>query len=108
MTSRGEIWWVQFDPSVGSEIQKTRPAIIVSSDDSNAHLSRVQVVPVTSNVKRFYPSDVPVMIKGKKSKAMANQITTADKSRLKSKMGAITRREITALEEAIKLQLGLD
>ena len=50
---RGEVWWVEFDPSVGSEIRKTRPAVIISNDAANRHLARVVVVPMTSNTGRL-------------------------------------------------------
>ena len=52
---RGEVWWVEFDPAVGSEIRKTRPGIIVSNNSANRNLSRVIVVPLTSNTERIYP-----------------------------------------------------
>ena len=105
---RGEIWWVNFDPSVGGEVKKKRPAVIVSNNVSNKHLNRVQVLPLTSNIGRLYPSEAYVMLKGKKGKAMADQLTTVSKLRLLNKAGNVSASELKNIEKSIFIQLGLE
>lgn len=105
---RGEVWWVEFDPSVGSEIRKTRPAVIVSNDSANRNLLRVVVVPVTSNTGRHYPGEALVTLAGQKpGKAMADQIMAADKSRLKNKLCSLSKADMLAVENAILVHLGM-
>jgi mRNA interferase MazF len=104
---RGEVWWVEFDPSVGTEITKTRPAVIVSNDAANRNLARVVVVPLTSNTGKTYPGEAVVTIAGQGSKAMVDQIMAADKARLKKQLGSLVKTDLLAVEDAMKVHLGL-
>lgn len=104
---RGDAWWVSFDPSVGEEMRKTRPAIVVSNNAANAVLNRVVVVPITSRTSKVHPSEALVQLAGREAKAMANQITTASKERLRNRMGALSPHDLRAVEEAILLHLGI-
>jgi mRNA interferase MazF len=104
---RGEMWWVDFNPSIGGEIQKVRPAIIVSNDLANKVLNRVQVVPTTSNIAKCFPCEAYVEVDGKMSKAMADQLATVSKLRLKTRIGTISEQSMLDLVRAIKVQLDL-
>jgi mRNA interferase MazF len=104
---RGEVWWVNFEPSVGGEIRKRRPAVIVSNDAANRHLNRVQVVPLSSRVEKVYPSEARVNFAGKPGKAMADQLTTVSKLRLLDCGGQLASDEMRDIERAIRVQLAL-
>ncbi len=105
--NRGEVWWINFEPSVGGEIRKKRPAVIVGNDSSNRYLNRVQVVPLSSQTERLYPSEAYVTLKGKRSKAMADQLTTVSKMRLLNRAGRLSASDLNNVERAILVQLAL-
>lgn len=107
MKKRGEVWWVNFDPSVGNEIKKKRPAIIISNNTSNKYLKRYQVLPLSTNIQKIYPSEALVDVNGQQNKAMADQLTTVSELRLINKISSITKDELLAVEAVIKLQLYL-
>ena len=104
---RGDLFWVSFEPSVGGEIKKRRPAVVVSTDKANPYLNRVVVIPGSSNVSEIYPSEAKITFQEKESKAMADQIRTISKQRLISKIGTLPPEELKKIEEKIKLFLEL-
>jgi mRNA interferase MazF len=101
------VWWVPFDSSVGGEIRKTRPAVILSNNAANAALNRVIVVPLTSKTEKVYPGEAMVTLNGEQSKAKADQIATASQERLRDKMGSLSSADLAAVEKAVLLQLGI-
>ena len=106
--TRGSVYWVDLDLAIGSETNKTRPAVIISNNTQNTVSSRVVIIPITSNTKSIYPFESGVKVSEQSAKAMADQIRTIDKSRLKNYIGKLTKKELQELEKAIKLVLSLE
>jgi mRNA interferase MazF len=101
------VWWVSFDPSVGGEIRRTRPAIVISNNAANAALNRVVVVPLTSQTSNLYPGEAMVTLNGERNKAKTDQIATASKQRLRTKVGNLSPADLSGVEKAVLVQLGI-
>lgn len=104
---RGDVYWVGLDPVIGTEIRKTRPAVIVSNDSCNRYGTRVVVLPITSNTDSLFPGEALVKVKGKQGRALGDQIRSIDKSRLKARAGTLTVAEMVRVDEALAITLGL-
>ena len=96
MVKRGEVWLVALDPTVGSEIQKTRPCVIVSPDELNATLRTVIVVPMTTG-SRSATFRVGVRFKGKDGLALPEQVRSVDRGRLVKLAGRVDGRALTSI-----------
>jgi mRNA interferase MazF len=110
--TRGEIYYADLSPTVGSEIKKRRPVLIVSNDANNRAASTITVLPITSNVSRVYPFEVRLVPKesglSKPSKAQAQQIRTISKERLRgSALGRLNSTLMRMADNAIRLHLDL-
>jgi len=104
---RGDVHWVALDPVVGSEIRKTRPAIIVSNDSMNRHGMRTVVIPLSSNIQTCYPGEALVAVKGKMARAMGDQVRSVDKVRLRGRLDTLGKRDLERVEEALRITLAL-
>ena len=107
MKKRGEIWWVNFDPAIGQEVQKSRPSVIVSNNKSNKALKRYQVVPLTTSIKKVYPGETIISVNGNDVRALGNQIMTVSELRFTNKIGKVTDVEMKRIEQTLIVQLGL-
>ena len=89
VVSRFEVYLVNLDPTVGREIRKTRPGLIISPDEMNHNIGTIIIAPMTTK-SRAYPTRVPVTFQGKKGYIVLDQIRTVDKKRLVRHLGRIT------------------
>ena len=105
--ARGEVHWVALDPTLGSEIRKTRPAVVVSNDAMNRHGTRVVVVPMTANVDACYPGEALVTVKGKRARVLGDQLRSVDRVRLRGLIATLSQEELHSVEEALLITLAL-
>lgn len=96
-----DIFWVNLDPTVGSEIRKTRPCVIISPDEMNANIRTVVIAPLTTS-SRSYPTRINVTINGKKGSIVLDQIRTIDKIRLQHKIGSVAHQTALKIKQVIK------
>lgn len=104
---RGDVFWVALDPAQGTDIRKTRPAVVVSNDSCNAFGTRVVVLPITSNVRSLYPGEARVHVRGRPGRALGDQIRSIDKTRLRSRIARLSADELRDVDEAVRITLGL-
>ncbi len=109
---RGEVFLVNFDPTVGAEAKKTRPALVVSNDINNQHSPIISITPITSNVTKVYSFEVevPSGIGGlrTRSKVMVNQTRAVDKIRLIKRLGHLPEKIVLEVNRALKLHYDLE
>jgi mRNA interferase MazF len=104
---RGEVWWTEFDPAKGVEVQKTRPAVILSIDAVNRARGSVIVVPLSTAPRAYPPISIAVTAVGRDAIAKCDQVRSVDKSRLKRQAGALAADDLRAIESAVRQVLGL-
>jgi mRNA interferase MazF len=104
---RGDVYWVALDPAMGTEIRKTRPAVIVSNDSANDFGMRVVVLPVTTNVSSLFPGEALVSVGGKPGRVLGDQIRSVDRRRLRGRVGSLSRREMRTVDGALRITLDL-
>ncbi len=104
---RGDVFWINLDPTVGWEIQKTRPAVIVSNDSCNVHGMRVLVIPITSNVTTLYPGEAMIQVGATRGRALGDQLRSVDKVRLGKRVGRLSVSEMRDVDEALRITLSL-
>lgn len=96
VVQRFDVWLVNLDPTVGSEIRKTRPALVLSPDEMNAHINTIIIAPMTTK-GREYPTRVPCVFQGKSGQVVLDQLRTVDKQRLAKKLGRLDEQTANAV-----------
>lgn len=104
---RGDIYWVDLDPTVGTETQKKRPCLILSNNTHNKKMPRIIAAPITSQIKNVFPFEALVQIKNHQGKVMLDQLRCFDKQRLKGKYWELDALIMQEIEEKLKILLAL-
>ena len=104
MVKQYEVYWIDLNPTIGAEMQKIRPGVVVSPDELNAHLDTVIIIPITSSI-HGYPYRVRCNLMGRDGEIATDQIRTIDKCRLKKKISKIDESEKSKLQQVLQLML---
>lgn len=99
-----EVFWISLDPSLGSEMAKTRPCVVISPDEMNEFLKTLIIIPITSTIKS-YPWRVACIVANKQGSIATDQIKVIDRTRIGSKIGKLSREEVTLLKDALHKML---
>jgi mRNA interferase MazF len=105
--NRGDIYWASLDPTLGSEINKLRPCVLVGATPINRARRTVLVVPLSSSARSRPPIIIPVICIGKQVTAVCDQLRSIDKIRLKNKAGSLSSEDLSVLEESLRQVLCL-
>lgn len=108
MPRRGEIWWANLDPTVGSEINKTRPCLVISNSVVNQHRRTVVIVPLSSSPRAAPPVTVGVTCSGQPAVAVIDQVRAVAKERLTRRVEVLSAENLAAVESALREILELD
>lgn len=101
MVKQFDVYWVDLNPTIGAEMQKIRPCVVVSPEELNAHLNTVIIVPITSSI-HGYPYRVSCCITGRDGEIATDQIRTIDKKRLKKRITTLSSTEISTLQVVLR------
>lgn len=104
---RGDIYWIDLDPTIGSEIRKRRPCVILGATSINKARRTVVIIPLSSSGKPYPPLTIPVTCLGRQAVAVCDQIRAVDKSRILDRIGAMLRGELMELEKGLRCVLSL-
>lgn len=100
---RYAVHWVELDPALGSELKKTRPAVIVSRDEMNSALDTVVICPLTGSLHPTWPTRVQIRVGGKESEIAVDQIRVVSKQRLRQRIGRLTPAQCADLREVLRM-----
>ena len=104
---RGDVWWVDLDPTRGSEIRKTRPAVVLTADALNRARRTVVVVPLSTGPAPRPPIVVATASAGAGSVAVCDQVRAVDKTRLTRRVGQLAMADLRGVEDGVRVVLGL-